>query len=108
MNYAYFMYTSLCDWTNTHRLNWTDFLSFMSLAISVSIKSREIKGPGYEAITTPPGHYPHCTRPYLLWVSYFISYPKKSELFYLLEQTRISWLCSEVLIHRLDVHVQSM
>jgi hypothetical protein len=46
VNYAYFMYTSLCDWTNTHRLNWTDFLSFMSLAISVSIKSREITRAG--------------------------------------------------------------
>ena len=32
MNYAYFMYTSLGDWTNTCRLNWTDFLSFLSSA----------------------------------------------------------------------------
>jgi hypothetical protein len=31
MNYAYCMYTSLCDWTNTYRLNWTDFLSFVSV-----------------------------------------------------------------------------
>jgi hypothetical protein len=34
MNYAYFMYTSLCDWTNTCRLNWTDFLSFLSVQLN--------------------------------------------------------------------------
>jgi hypothetical protein len=33
MNYAYFMYTSLCDWTNTCRLNWTDFLSILSVQL---------------------------------------------------------------------------
>ena len=34
MNYAYFMYTLLCDWTNTCRLNWTDFLSFLSVQLN--------------------------------------------------------------------------
>jgi len=34
MNYAYFTYTSLCDWTNTCRLNWTDFLSFLSVQLN--------------------------------------------------------------------------
>jgi len=34
MNYAYFMYISLCDWTNTCRLNWTDFLSFLSVQLN--------------------------------------------------------------------------
>jgi hypothetical protein len=29
MNYKYCRYTSLCDSTNTGRLNWTDFLSFL-------------------------------------------------------------------------------
>jgi hypothetical protein len=34
MNYAYFMYTSLCDWTNTCRLNWSNFLSFLLVQLN--------------------------------------------------------------------------
>ena len=34
MNYAYFMYTLLWDWTNTRRLNWTNFLSFLLAQLS--------------------------------------------------------------------------
>jgi hypothetical protein len=34
MNYAYCKYTSLCDRTNTRRLNWADILSFLSVQLS--------------------------------------------------------------------------
>jgi hypothetical protein len=34
MNYAYFVYTSLCNWTNICRLNWSDVLSFLSLQLN--------------------------------------------------------------------------
>jgi hypothetical protein len=33
MYFAGYMYTSLGDWTNTRRLNWTELLSFLSVAL---------------------------------------------------------------------------
>jgi len=50
LNYTYFTYTLLCGWTNIRRLQWTDFVTLLSVQRMGEKKELVFADAGYDRL----------------------------------------------------------